>query len=484
MTASPKPNPTANTAPNRPAPPAGPLLSELFGMADARAWGEALVRAMADYRAGRIKWADVDPGCVLHGPPGTGKTTYAKALAASAKLPLITATFGEWQGADEGHLGTLIRAMHDSFNAAKAARPCIFFIDELDSIPARANNARSATYWNQFTNSLLKALDDLAQTQGVVVIGACNHPDMLDPAIVRSGRMDGKIAITLPSVDDIQKIIRFHLTPNERTALSASVTAASLRPIALFCAGMSGADIASAVRNARSQARVKQRPLTPADFFEVLDPASKRADPQTQWRVAVHEAGHAVAAYRLIAGCQINLSIVPNENNLGGVRLAGRSQPITKTFVENQLVFLLAGRAAEEVFLDEVSAGAGGGATSDLGQATNLAIDAATKLGLSGRDSLRWLGHPERLPLPQYPADVIEEVTNILSETYESAVTLIEDEWDFVNNVALALVKRRALSHAEFTVIDRRPKGTHPRFPRPIDDIFDQVVERFKRRKA
>ena len=484
MTASSKPNPTASTASKRPAPPVGPLLSQLGGMADARAWGELLVLSLAEYYAGRIKWSDVDPGCVLHGPPGTGKTTYAKALAATANLSLIMATVGEWQGADEGHLGSLISAMHNSFAAAKAARPCIFFMDELDSIPARGGSPQKATYWNQFTNALLKALDDLAQSPGVIVIGACNHPDLLDPAIIRSGRMDRMIAIALPSTVEIEKILKFHLTDAEQRSVAGPLNRSAFRTIAQLCVGMPGADVAKAVREARTRARIQKHVLSAADFAEVLDPPSKRPDPQTQWRIAVHEAGHAIAAYRLIEACQINLTIIPSQNAMGSVRLAAPNRPTTRKTIENEIVCLLAGRAAEDVFLDEISAGAGGSADSDLAKATNLAIDAVTKLGLSEGDTLIWLGHAERLPLSGYPKNVVDEVTGILKDAYESAVALIQDEWDFVNNVVIALVKRRALSHAEFTVIDRRPKERHPRFPHHFDDIFKQTFEHLMRRKA
>ena len=130
------------------------------------------------------------------------------------------------------------------------------------------------------------------------------------------------------------------------------------------------------------------------------------------------------------------------------------------------------------------SAGAGGSANSDLAKATNLAIDAVTKLGLSEGDKLIWLGHAERKPLSEYPAEVVDEVTTILKDAYESAVALIQGEWDFVNNAALALVKRRALSHAEFTVIDRRPKERHPGFPHHLDDIFKQTFGHLMQRKA
>ena len=450
-----------NTTPSRPAPPTGPLLSQLSGMAEARAWGESLLLALTEYYAGRIQWSDVDPGCVLHGPPGTGKTTFAKALAASAKLPLIIATFGEWQASGAGHLGTLTDAMRVTFAHARSISPCILFIDELDSIPARSSDPQMARYWNQFTNAILKSLDEVAEAKGVIVIGACNHPNMLDAALVRAGRMDRMIAVTLPNPAEIEAILKFHMTKAEQEAVAGRPASGGFRAIALLCTGMSGAEIAKAVREAKAHARANRHALAFSDFAAVLDPPEKRLNADYQWRVAVHETGHAVAGYRLGVASAINLSIVAASGREGCVRFTEYERPLTRKTIEDTIVVLMAGRAAEQVFLREVSGGAGGPAHSDLAMATKFAIKAVARLGLSESDTLFWHGQPEDTPLSQYPAAVVAEVDSMLSKAYDEAVRLIEHDWDFANNVALALIKRRALSHTEFVLIDRRPRETH-----------------------
>lgn len=194
----------------RPRPPRGPKLDQLFGMAKARTWGECLAFDVAEYRAGRITWSDLDNACVLHGPPGTGKTTFATALAASCELPLVKTAFGAWQASGEGHLGSTLSALDEAFNDAINAAPCVFFIDELDSLPKRRGGSRD-TYMDNVVNHILTRLDDLNNKKGIVVLGARNHPDRLDDALVRSGRFDQLIPVELPTVKDIPKIILFHL---------------------------------------------------------------------------------------------------------------------------------------------------------------------------------------------------------------------------------------------------------------------------------
>ena len=433
------------TAPVRPAHPPVPQLRELAGMAEARKWGEAVAQDMSDYIAGRLEWSEVDPGCVLHGPPGTGKTTFGKALAATCGIKLVTTSFGEWQSSAEGHLGTLLTAMTEVFQRARTSAPCIFFIDELDSVPARGSGT-SAQYWNVAVNHLLKLLDGIAQMEGVVIVGACNHPDLLDPALVRAGRLDRKIAVALPALEDIPQIIRFHLKTD-------AATVNDLASVALLCLGMSGADIERMVREARRCARRAKRSLGREDLITVIESAGPRLDPEDLRRVAVHEAGHAVAALRLGISASINVSIVAAGDFAGRTVMPGAKGLFTRTAIGDQLVMLLSGRAAEEAILKSVSSGAGGSEDSDLARATRLAFEAVGTLGLSSQDSLIWYGQSSGDSLRLYPA-VAAEINAMLKDAYEKALVLVRTEHVYVDTVARALVLRRALAHHELVAID------------------------------
>jgi ATP-dependent Zn protease len=438
---------------SRPAPPQEPTLAQLSGMREARQWGEALAQDMKDFIAGRLAWRDVDRGCVVHGPPGTGKTTYAKALAASCGLPLIARSFGEWQSSGDAHLGTLLAAMTAAFDEARAAAPCIFFIDELDSLPARGMARQSQEYWNAAVNHLLKLLDGLLEMPGVVVIAACNHPELLDPALIRAGRLDRMIAIPLPGPADLPGILRFHLKDD----------AAALEPVdslAALCVGLSGAEIERLVRDARRMARRDRRGLTCADLIAVLDPEERRPPHSMRRRIAIHEAGHAAAALHYRLSDEVSVSIIRGEGMAGRMFMRLPGGALTRGLVAKILVTLLAGRAAEEVLLREVSAGAGGGEQSDLAMATSIACDAVGRFGLSCDDRLIWHGsaHPQALP----PA-LVAEAAQMLDDAYAHARQLIAYRRSFVLSVSEALLTRRVLTHAELLAIGG------PRSPLEID---------------
>lgn len=443
-----KPQPYARGSQEaRPKPPAGPLLSELAGMAEARKWGEALAQDLADYRAGRLQWSEVDPGCVLHGPPGTGKTTFGKALAATCKVPLVKTSFGEWQSAGEGHLGTLTAAMTSAFAKARQSAPCIFFIDELDSIPARSGSGQLAQYWNVAVNHLLTLLDGIINMPGMVIVGACNHPELLDPALIRAGRLDRMIAVTLPSVEELPKIIRFHLKED-----AASV--ADVASLGVLCFGMSGAEVERMVREARRVARRARRALRREDLVAIITAESKHVDQMHQMWTAVHEAGHAVAALRLNVSTNITVTVVSRKGSAGRMVMDKAPRLITRPGIDDLLVVILAGRAAEEVVFKMVSAAAGGSEDSDLAHATRLAFDAVGTLGLSAHQSPVWHSKSNLDSMHVYPGPVAEEAREMLKEAYERALVLMRSEGDFLEAVAVALIKQRALTHQALVRLD------------------------------
>lgn len=233
----------------------GVVLGQLHGMDEAVTWGMALARDLAEYRRGVLPWSAVDRGVLLYGPPGTGKTTFAKALAGSCGVPLISGTLSQWQAA--GYLNDLLKAMRAAFAEARAAAPAILFIDEIDSFGDRTRFTHdNKDYSIQVVNGLLEELDGIGGREGVVVVGACNHPGRLDPAITRSGRLDRAIAIPVPDQQALVRILRHHL--------GVDLPDVGLSTAALLALGGTGADCERWVRGARRRARHAGRDLVVA----------------------------------------------------------------------------------------------------------------------------------------------------------------------------------------------------------------------------
>lgn len=353
--------------------PGGPRLEDLHGYGAAGLWGRRLLETLCDYRAGRLTWGDVDGGALLVGPPGTGKTLFASALARSTGLQFFPTSYAGWQSAGEGHLGTVLKELRRVFAEASANAPSLIFIDEIDTLQARGSTGRHDDWWRSIINALLESLDGTSRREGVIVIAACNDDRGLDPALVRSGRLDRKFFIGLPDENDLARILSHHLP---------DIPEADIQPAAVTLAGSaSGADAARIARDVRQRARCEGRTATGADLLAVALPTEDRPE-LVQRRIAVHEAGHAVAI--------LSRGSVPN--SLSIVTATGGSVSHDRLETElllpdfnARLAILLAGRAAEEVVLGAISAGAGGAQTSDLGSATGLASLMEGRLGLGSR---------------------------------------------------------------------------------------------------
>lgn len=435
--------------PPRPKVPDGPLFSQLAGMDEARRWGEALTDDIKLYRAGKLDWSEIDAGIVVHGPPGTGKTTFARALAASARLPLIATSYADWNRGNV-YVSTIIDAIRSIFEKAEKNAPCVVAIDELDSLPSReAMTSERSTSTHMIVNALLEQLDGLSKRKGVVVVATCNHPDRLDPALVRPGRLGKSIRIGLPDLASIPKIIAFHLK-------SDAARVGDLKDFAVICAGMSGAAIEQVVREAKQLARRRGRSPQRADLVAIIESRTASMSKEQQWLTAVHEAGHGIAAHKLLGAKDITLSIVPTAETWGQMLARMAGGVTTRDAIEKQLVSLLAGRAAEEVIIGAVSGGAGGDATSDLARASELALTAVTLLGLTRSGTSFWHGMFRRLGLHNVPPALFAEAREMVDKAYEEAKALISEEKTSVRTVAAALVKSRALSHESFLALVRK----------------------------
>jgi Cdc6-like AAA superfamily ATPase len=186
-----------------------PRIETLSGYGEARTWALELKEDLALWRAGQLGWAEMSAKLLLSGPPGTGKTTFARALCNTLQVPLIATSVATWM--EPGYLGDVLIRMNATFAEAEAAKPAILFVDEIDGINMRGSSGEWTTYWDQIVNRLLELLDGATRSDGVVVIGATNNPDRIDAALLRSGRLEKHIVIPRPDTEALSGILRHHL---------------------------------------------------------------------------------------------------------------------------------------------------------------------------------------------------------------------------------------------------------------------------------
>jgi len=351
----------------------GPSLEELSGYGAAREWGLNLVADLRDYRAGLLEWECIEKGLLLVGPPGVGKTQFARALAKSCNVPLIATSVADWNAS--AYLSGTLAAIKESFAQARQLAPCILFVDEMDGISNRATlSSDYKEYWTQIVNLLLELLAGIEDRPGVVVIAATNHPEHIDPAVKRAGRLDREIEIELPDAETLTAIFRFHLGPDVLPNVD-------LMPAALAATGKAGADVEAWVRRAKSRARRAKRNLVLEDVIHEIRSGREGMPENLRRSCSVHEAGHLIVGVALAVFEPKALTILDH----GGATRAelSRANSQTQSGIENYITALLSGRAAEEIILgsSQATAGAGHGEESDFSRATNAAIDLELRFG-------------------------------------------------------------------------------------------------------
>ena len=353
-------------------------IESLIGYGAARDWGLQFIEDLAGYRAGRLQWADLDPGVLLSGPSGCGKTRYAEALAKSTGMPLICGSPAKWQEA--GHLGDYLREMRKSFDEALKYAPAILLIDEIDGFGNRASLGWDRDYQRQVTNAALGCLDGAIRREGVVVIGTTNFPEHLDAALLRPGRLDRHLQILPPNADARIAIVEHYM--GLKLPAEVSVNVAQLTD------QWSGAQLEQLARDARRVARRENRTAEPADVVALL-PKIYPMPAERLLATATHECGHAIVGFavgRQIEKIEIadHYSHRTNDLRLGGVHfLSSTLQRRTAAYYLDEIVISLGGIAAEQEVFGNFDDGSGALPTSDLVRATQVAtlMEAAYGMG-------------------------------------------------------------------------------------------------------
>lgn len=327
--------------------------------------------------------------------------------------------------------------------------------------------AEVAAHNIQVVNALLDELNGVGSREGVVVIGTCNHPDRLDPALTRSGRLDRTIRLQLPDQNALAAILRDHL--------STDLEGADLTAIAVLALVGTGADCEPWVRGARRRARHAKRDIAIDDLIAEIRGSRRPRSPELDRRCAVHEEGHALVIAIERPGALLRASIRETATAGGGVTANLESVgPMTRAEVGSTLRHLLAGRAAEEVLLGDVSAAAGGDHTSDLARATALAVSALCSFGLDeGEHGLLWLGLPSPDTIGSMLAfrpDLADQASKMLTDAYTEVKALVGRHQHMVERIADALIDRETIGGNEIEAMLQKAMAASPMVSATAED--------------
>ncbi len=395
--------------------------------------------------------AKVPRGILLYGPPGTGKTLIAKAIAGEAKATFIYSSGSEFV---EKYVGVGAKRVRTIFERARKDAPSIIFIDEIDALGAK-RNSESNNEKDQTLNQLLIELDGFNNASNVIVIAATNRMDLLDEALLRPGRFDRKIYVGNPNYHSRLKILEVH-TKNK--PLDKKV---QLKDIAIKTHGFSGAQLANIANEAALKAIKDKSKKINNDNFEFaiekiaagLEIKHSTVSDKEKRIVAYHEAGHAVAAKILNIDKVQKISIIPRDKALGYVLKFPTEDKFlyTKNELCNKVTVLLAGRAAEEIFIGEISTGA----SNDIKESTNIIYEIICSYGMGKNTQNTCID--ERL-LKYYLESINKEAQEMTQEAYDKAMLIIRDNETVVDIIAQYLLKNETMNAEKLDELMEEPK--------------------------
>ena len=406
--------------------------------------------------------AHMPKGVLLVGPPGTGKTMLAKAVAGESNVPFFSMSGSEFV---EMFVGMGASKVRDLFSQAKEKAPCIVFIDEIDAIGKKRDGQLGGNDEREQTlNQLLTEMDGFEDNTGVIILAATNRPESLDPALTRPGRFDRRVPVELPDLQGREAILKVHA---KKVKLADDV---DFQKIARMASGASGAELANIVNEAALRAvRDGRQCATQSDLEESIEVViagyqKKNAilTDQEKWTVAYHEIGHALVAAKQSHSAPVQkITIIPRTSGALGYTMQveeGNHYLMTKEEIENKIATLTGGRAAEEVMFGTISTGA----SNDIEQATKLARAMITRYGMSKDFDMvaletvnnQYLGGDASLACSaETQAEIDRQVMSLVKNQHQKAIRILMDNREKLDELARYLYQKETITGEEFMQI-------------------------------
>ena len=406
--------------------------------------------------------AHMPKGVLLVGPPGTGKTMLAKAVAGESNVPFFSMSGSEFV---EMFVGMGASKVRELFSQAKEKAPCIVFIDEIDAIGKKRDGQLGGNDEREQTlNQLLTEMDGFEDNTGVIILAATNRPESLDPALTRPGRFDRRVPVELPDLKGREAILKVHA---KKVKLADDV---DFQKIARMASGASGAELANIVNEAALRAvRDGRKCATQSDLEESIEVViagyqKKNAilTDQEKWTVAYHEIGHALVAAKQSHSAPVQkITIIPRTSGALGYTMQveeGNHYLMTKEEIENKIATLTGGRAAEEVMFGTISTGA----SNDIEQATKLARAMITRYGMSKDFDMvaletvnnQYLGGDASLACSaETQAEIDRQVVSLVKNQHQKAIQILMDNREKLDELARYLYQKETITGEEFMQI-------------------------------